>query len=249
MATIEALKEIMARLRSEGGCPWDREQTFETLRPFVIEEAYEVADAIERRNWQDLKEELGDLLFLIVFLARVAEEKGLFDLEGVMEGVAQKIIRRHPHVFGELRLSSPKEVEVNWDRIKERERGSILNGVPRGLPALLRAQKLTGRAQRVGFDWEGPEGAFEKVREELQEVMEAKGEPERLAEEVGDLLFSAVNLSRLLGVDAEEALHRACDRFVERFRYIEERLKEKGRTPEEATLEEMDRLWDEAKGR
>lgn len=249
MATIETLKGIMTRLRSEGGCPWDREQTLETLRPFVIEEAYEVADAIEKGNWQDLKEELGDLLFLIVFLARVAEEEGLFDLEGVMEGAAQKIMRRHPHVFGEVKVKDPKEVEANWDRIKEEEKGSILEGIPRGLPALLRAQKLTRRAQRVGFDWEGPEGAAEKVREELGEVLEARGEPERLAEEVGDLLFSAVNLSRLLGVDAEDALHRACDRFAKRFRYIEERLKEKGRTPQEATLEEMDRLWDEAKRR
>lgn len=239
----------MAKLRSEEGCPWDREQTFETLRPFVLEEAYEVADAIDRKDWVDLKEELGDLLFLIVFVARIAEEKGLFNLEGVIKGVAEKIIRRHPHVFGQLKVSTPREVEANWDRIKQQERGSILDGIPRSLPALLRAQRLTRRAQRVGFDWEGPEGACEKLKEELKEVKEAVGDLGRVAEEVGDLLFSAVNLSRLLGVDAEEALHRACDRFAERFRYVEERLKEKGKSLASASLEEMDRLWDEAKGR
>ncbi len=246
---IDALKEIMARLRGEGGCPWDRKQTFESLKPFLIEEAYEAAEAIDKGDWEGLKEELGDLLFLIVFLAHIAQERGIFDLEGVMEGVAGKIIRRHPHVFQHLKVSSPEEVEANWYRIKEREKGSILDGIPKALPALLRAQKLGRRAQRVGFDWEGPEGAFEKIKEELGEMEEAFQRGEDLGDEIGDLLFSIVNFARLLGVDAEEALHRTCDRFMERFSYVERRLKEEGKSPEEASLQEMDRLWNEAKGR
>jgi len=213
---IERLMEIMARLRGEGGCPWDREQTFESLRPFLLEEAYEVAEAIDQRDWKSLKEELGDLLFHIV--------------------LANKMIGRHPHVFGDWVVRGPREVELNWSKLKEREKGrrSLLDGIPRALPALMRAHKITKRASKVGFDWRSAQEVMEKVQEELQELKEA------------DLLFSLVNLSRFLGVDPEEALHGACDRFSERFRHIEERLKG---GLEEATLEEMDQLWDEAKGR
>ncbi len=248
---IERLREIMARLRGEGGCPWDRKQTFHTLRPFVIEEAYEVADAIDREDWEGLKEELGDLLFHIVFLSRVAEERGLFDIYEVIDGVADKMIRRHPHVFGNWKVKGSKEVEINWQRLKEREKGrsSILDGIPRALPALIRAHKITRRASRVGFDWRDPEGVMEKVEEELRELRDAMARKENVKEEVGDLLFSMVNLSRFIGVDPEEALHKACDRFEQRFRYIEGRLKAQGKPLEEASLEEMDKLWDEAKGR
>jgi len=245
---IERLMEIMARLRGEGGCPWDREQTFESLRPFLLEEAYEVAEAIDQRDWKSLKEELGDLLFHIVFLSRVAEEKGLFDLYEVIEGVANKMIGRHPHVFGDWVVRGPREVELNWSKLKEREKGrrSLLDGIPRALPALMRAHKITKRASKVGFDWRSAQEVMEKVQEELQELKEAMEEEGDVGAELGDLLFSLVNLSRFLGVDPEEALHGACDRFSERFRHIEERLKG---GLEEATLEEMDQLWDEAKGR
>lgn len=244
---IEQLVEIVARLRGEEGCPWDREQTFESLRPFVLEEAYEVAEAIDKKDYEGLKEELGDLLFHIVFLSRVAEEKGLFDLYEVIEGVANKMIGRHPHVFGDWTVKDPREVELNWSKLKESEKGrrSLLDGIPRALPALMRAYKITKKVSKVGFDWCSAEEVMQKVHEELQELKEAV-KKEGAGAELGDLLFSLVNLSRFLGVDPEEALHRACDRFSERFRYIEERLK--GRLGE-ATLEEMDQLWDEAKGR
>lgn len=251
MAGIDKLQGIMARLRGEGGCPWDRRQTLQTLRPFVIEEAYEVADAIDRKDWRSLKEELGDLLFHIVFLSRVAEEGGHFDLQGVIDEVADKMVRRHPHVFGERGVKDAKEVEVNWHRIKEAEkrRTSVLDGIPKALPALMRAHKITRRAEQVGFDWEDVGGVMEKLQEELRElreVLSSGGDPEG---ELGDLLFTVVNLCRFLKVDPERALHKSCDRFEERFRHVEGRLRARGKSPEEVSLQEMDRLWDEAKGR
>jgi len=238
---------ILDRLRGEGGCPWDRKQTFESLKPFLIEEAYEVAEAIDKRNWKELKEELGDLLFLILFFTHIAQEKGLFDLKNMAKETAQKIMRRHPHVFGELKVNNPQDVEYNWNKIKENEKGSLLSGIPRGLPALLRAQKITRRAQRVGFDWEEPKGALGKIEEELQELKEAFEKSENLEHEIGDLLLSTVNFCRLVGIQAEEALHKACDRFMERFSYVEKKLKEQGKDLREASLNEMDQLWNEAK--
>jgi tetrapyrrole methylase family protein/MazG family protein len=246
---IDELMRILDSLRGEGGCPWDRKQTFDSLRPFIIEEAYEVAEAIDKRDWNELKEELGDLLFLILFFTHIAQEKGLFDLEEMAKGTAQKIIRRHPHVFGNLKVRDSQEVESNWHRIKEQEKGSLLSGIPRALPALLRAQKITRRAQSVGFDWEEPKGALEKIEEELQELKEAFEKGENLEHEIGDLILSIVNFGRLVGIQAEEALHKACDRFIERFSYIEKKLKEQGKHLGEASLNEMDRLWNEAKGK
>ena len=240
---------ILDRLRGEGGCPWDRKQSFESLKPFIIEEAYEVAEAIDKRNWNELKEELGDLMFLILFFTHIAQEKGIFDLEEMAKGTAQKIMRRHPHVFGDLKVKDSQEVESNWNKIKEKEKGSLLSGIPRGLPALLRAQKITRRAQSVGFDWEEAKGALEKIEEELRELKEAFEKGENLEHEIGDLLLSTVNFCRLVGIQAEEALHKACDRFVERFSYIEKKLKQQGKDLREVSLNEMDRLWNEAKGK
>ncbi len=240
---------ILDRLRGEGGCPWDRKQTFESLKPFIIEEAYEVAEAIDKRDWNELKEELGDLMFLILFFTHIAQEKGIFDLEEMAKGTAQKIIRRHSHVFGDLKVKDSQEVENNWHKIKEQEKGGLLSGIPKKLPALLRAQKITRRAQSVGFDWEEAIGALEKIEEELRELKEAFEKGENLEHEIGDLLLSTVNLCRLVGIQAEEALHKACDRFVERFSYIEKKLKEQGKDLRKASLNEMDRLWNEAKGK
>ena len=248
---IEKLVWIMGRLRGEEGCPWDRRQTFESLKPFLIEEAHEAVDAIERGDFGGLEEELGDLLFHIVFLCRLAEEKGLFDIWKVIDRVAEKMISRHPHVFGSLEVSSPQEVEINWSKLKQREKGrsSVLEGLPKSLPALMLAFRMGKRASTVGFDWEDPSGVWEKLREEMEELREAaeEGEKGRVEEELGDFLFTVVNLSRFLEVEPEGALRGACRRFAERFRFIEEELRKKGKTPEEASLEEMDELWERSK--
>lgn len=248
---IEKLVWIMGRLRGEGGCPWDRRQTFESLKSFLIEEAHEAVDAIERGDFGGLEEELGDLLFHIVFLCRLAEEKGLFDIWKVIDRVAEKMISRHPHVFGSLEVSSPQEVEINWSKLKRREKGrsSVLEGLPKSLPALMLAFRMGKRASKVGFDWEDPSGVWEKLREEMEELREAaeEGEKGRVEEELGDFLFTVVNLSRFLEVEPEGALRGACRRFAERFRFIEEELRKKGKTPEEASLEEMDELWERSK--
>ena len=248
---IEKLVWIMGRLRGEGGCPWDRRQTFESLKSFLIEEAHEAVDAIERGDFGGLEEELGDLLFHIVFLCRLAEEKGLFDIWKVIDRVAEKMISRHPHVFGSLEVSSPQEVEINWSKLKQREKGrsSVLEGLPKSLPALMLAFRMGKRASKVGFDWEDPSGVWEKLREEMEELREAaeEGEKGRVEEELGDFLFTVVNLSRFLEVEPEGALRGACRRFAERFRFIEEELRKKGKTPEEASLEEMDELWERSK--
>jgi len=248
---IERLVWIMERLRGEEGCPWDRRQTFESMKPFLIEEAHEAVDAIERKDFAGLEEELGDLLFHIVFLCRLAEEKGLFDIWKVIDRVAEKMISRHPHVFGSLKVSGPQEVEINWSKLKQREKGrsSVLEGLPKSLPALMLAFRMGKRASKVGFDWEDPSGVWEKLKEEMEELREAaeEGRKERVEEELGDFLFTAVNLSRFLGVEPEGALRGACRRFAERFRFIEEELRRRGKTPEEASLEEMDELWERSK--
>jgi nucleoside triphosphate diphosphatase len=264
---IRRLIEIMAALRKPGtGCPWDVEQTFETIAPYTIEEAYEVVDAIDRGDFADLRDELGDLLLQTVFHARMAEEAGLFDFGGVVEAITTKLIRRHPHVFGGAGNLSPDEVKALWGRIKAEERRAraeahaaagtalprhegALSGVPIGLPALTRALKLQEKAGKVGFDWNNARAVLAKLREEMDEI-EAEidaGEGEKVADEVGDLLFAVANLARHLSVDPESALRGANAKFERRFGHIEERLGTRGRALTDASLEDMEALWNEAK--
>jgi len=248
MEEFGRLVEVVARLRRE--CPWDRKQTHESIRPYLIEEAYEVAEAIGSGDDGELKEELGDLLLQVVFHARMAEERGAFSVGDVVKDLVEKLVRRHPHVFGEVEVEDAEEVLERWEEIKKKEgRESLLDGVPRSLPALLRARRVQEKASKVGFDWERAEGALGKLGEELGELEDAmrSGDRVRAEEELGDLLFSVVNLSRFLGLDPEWALHKAIDKFVARFKKVEEELAERGRDPREATLEEMDRIWDETK--
>ena len=259
---IRRLIEIMAALRDPvDGCPWDVEQTFASIVPFTIEEAYEIADAIERGATEDLREELGDLLLQVVFHARMAEEAGLFDFGGVVEAITAKLIRRHPHVFGDAKALDPSEVKALWGRIKADEKRlklgsgakeagpSALDGVPLAMPALSRALKLQEKAGKVGFDWNDARAVLAKIHEEIAEVEAeiAEGSAEALSAEVGDLLFAAVNLARHLKVDPEAALRGANAKFERRFAHIEDRLAERGRKPEGASLDEMERLWTEAK--
>jgi nucleoside triphosphate diphosphatase len=261
---IRRLIDIMAALRDPiHGCPWDVEQTFASIAQFTIEEAYEVADAIERGGTEDLREELGDLLLQVVFHARMAEEAGLFDFGGVVEAITAKLVRRHPHVFGDAKAFSPDEVKALWGRIKSDEKlaseakavrhteakSGALDGVPLALPALSRAMKLQEKAGKVGFDWNDVRAVLGKIREEIVEVAAeiADGSAQALSGEVGDLLFAAVNLARHLKVDPEAALRSANAKFERRFAHIEMRLAEGGQTPDGASLNEMERLWDEAK--
>lgn len=257
-AGIEQLLEIMKRLRDpRGGCPWDIEQDFATIAPYTIEEAYEVDDAIARGDMDELKSELGDLLFQSVFHAQIAADKGLFDFQDVARAIGDKMIDRHPHVFGdESNQKSPEQQTRDWEvqKAAERERRGetrVLDGVALGLPALMRAQKLQKRAARVGFDWPDASHVLDKIREEAAELEEARDtlSHTEVFEEFGDLLFVVVNLGRHLGVDAEESL-RACNaKFQRRFNAVEDQLKESGKTPEQSNLAEMDALWDAAKAR
>lgn len=252
-ALFEKLVNVMATLRAPGGCPWDREQTRESLKPFLIEEAYEVLEALDDGGKERLQEELGDLLLQVVFHAQVAAELGEFTVQEVLQSVTDKLIRRHPHVFAEGRAETAAEVLSNWERLKQAERGgveqaSVLSGVPRSLPALLRAQRLQDKAARVGFDWGETSEVLEKVEEELRELKTAMGKtPERMEAEIGDLLFSLVNLTRFLRLNAEEALRKCIEKFSGRFRHIERVIAERGKSLEETSLEEMDALWEEAK--
>jgi tetrapyrrole methylase family protein/MazG family protein len=250
-ADFQALVDLMARLRSPGGCPWDREQTPDSLKPYILEEAYEVITAIEQEDWDELPSELGDLLLQVLFQARLAEEAGRFDITDVIDAVVAKMTRRHPHVFGGISVSDAAGVMTNWEKIKRREtpERSVTAGVDRRLPALLRSHRIQEKVGRVGFDWENPEGALEKVREELEEFTEAWAtEPaERAEEEMGDLLFALVNAARLAGINAEEALRKSIVKFEERFRSVEDGLRRQGLTPEEASLDQMEALWQAAK--
>jgi MazG family protein len=249
--------ELIARLRAPGGCPWDREQTHESVKPMTIEEAYEVAHAIDEKDDQELAGELGDLLLQVVFHANIAEERGAFRVAEIVERVADKMIRRHPHVFGEDDASTAGEVLRSWEAIKAKEREekgkedeSMLDSVHRGLPAVMEAFQVTTKASRVGFDWKDAAGAIGKLDEESQELkaaIAADAGHDAVYEEVGDLLFAAVNVARLAGVDPESALKAANRKFRRRFGEVEKRLRAAGRKPAESTLEEMDRLWDEAK--
>ncbi|MGA9794084.1 MAG: nucleoside triphosphate pyrophosphohydrolase [Rhizomicrobium sp.] len=253
---IESLLQIMRRLRDpQTGCPWDVEQTFASIAPYTIEEAYEVAGAIEDEDWPALKDELGDFLFQVVFHARMAEERGLFDFGDVVAAIADKMIRRHPHVFaGREGIDSAEKQTVAWEEHKKKERAaagaSVLDGVPRALPALLRAVKLQKRASSVGFDWDSAPKVVEKIAEEAHEIVEAQGQgasPEKLEEEVGDLLFAAANLARNLKVDPETALRTANAKFIRRFKFIEAELAKRGKTPAQASLDEMETIWQSAK--
>ena len=253
---LERLRAIMARLRDPvTGCPWDVAQDFATIAPYTIEEAYEVADAIERQAWNELKGELGDLLFQSVFHARMAEEAGLFDLDDVATAIADKMIARHPHVFGdESNAKSADQQVADWESVKAAERaakakGGVLDDVALGLPALTRAEKLQKRAARVGFDWPDIDMVIDKIAEEARELAEARATlpQDKIAEEMGDLLFVMANLARHLKVDPEDALRRANTKFTRRFAFIEAELAKQGKRPDESDLAEMDALWDSAK--
>jgi len=243
----------MARLREPGGCPWDARQTLQTLRTYLIEEAYEVLDALEANDVTEHREELGDLLLQVVFQARIREEEGAFTFRDVVDTLIAKLIRRHPHVFQGAEIRTPEAVLRRWEAIKAEEKGegarSVLAGIPRHLPALQRAQQVQGRAARVGFDWADPRDVAAKVEEEWAETRQAmeRRNPEEVEEEIGDLLFAVVNLCRFQGVQAEQALDRATNKFIRRFQAMEERLRATGQTPENLTLADLDALWEEAK--
>jgi tetrapyrrole methylase family protein/MazG family protein len=243
----------MAALRAPDGCPWDREQTHESLRPYLIEETYEVLDSIDRGAYSELKKELGDLLLHIVFHARLAEEEGLFNLADVLAEINEKLIRRHPHVFGESKVETTDDVNKQWEKIKLKEKGmeSLLSGVPKHQPALNRAYRVQEKAAAVGFDWPDATPVWQKLREEVDELEEevASGQRTRIEKEFGDLLFSMVNLGRKLGIHPEEALRATIEKFTTRFNYIEETLRNERVDLHLAGLERMDKLWDEAKRR
>lgn len=269
-SNIERLVEIMARLRAQDGCPWDREQTHATLKPFLLEEAYELLEAIDSGSDRELVGELGDVLLQVIFHARIAAEEKRFTIDDVAAAIADKLVRRHPHVFGSTEVEDADEVVTNWERIKRSERKgsgehpvSALDGVPAELPALLRAQRIQEKASKTGFDWEHAGGALDKVAEEFGELRRelaaremtsgavdtasGAGEGSRVEEEMGDLLFALVNVGRFLRLCPEEALRQAVAKFERRFRAVEERFCAAGRDLENASLEEMDRVWEEVK--
>jgi MazG family protein len=252
-AGFARLVEIMARLRAPGGCPWDREQTFETIKPYLLEETYEVLDAIDARDWDGLADELGDLLLQVVFFSQMAKEAGHFDVTDPIEAINSKLIRRHPHVFADGDAKTSDEVLRKWDEIKatekkERPKGLLAN-VPRSLPALIEASKIAGKAAGAGFDWNNVDEVLEKLREELAELDGARkaGSLEALQDEIGDLLFVIVNIARFLKVDPEQALRGTNSKFRRRFAHVEQGLEAEGKSSKEASIEEMERLWQEAK--
>ncbi len=247
---VKDLEEIVRILRAPGGCPWDAEQTHQSIRRNFLEEAYEAAEAIDEESPEHLKEELGDVLLQVVFHARMEQEEGRFDLDAVADGVCKKLIYRHPHVFGDVSVSGTGEVLSNWEELKRKEKGQATNtdaleSVARSLPALWRAEKVQKKAKKAGFDWPDISGALDKLSEELEELKTAAAQGTNVAEELGDLLFSAVNVSRFLKVDCEDALNQATDKFIGRFRKVEEQAGERPMT--EMTLAELDQLWERAK--
>ncbi len=246
------LEELAEILRSENGCQWDREQTSLSLRPYLIEEAYELYDAIESGNPDDIQEELGDLLYQVFAHAQIAREEGKFTIDDVSQGIVNKLVGRHPHVFGDEEAKSAEEVIARWEILKKKEkahRESILDGVPRHLPSLLKAYRVQQKVSRVGFDWEKVGDAVSKLDEELDELREAISEKnqEKIVEEAGDILFSIVNVLRFMKVNPDEALNRSVSKFINRFMKIEKRVNESGRSLEKMTLEELDILWDQSK--
>jgi len=245
------LVEIMQKLRAEDGCPWDRQQTYESLRQYLLEETYEVLELIDEKRYDELKFELGDLLLQVIFQSQIAEEEGRFTIVEVLENINEKLIYRHPNVFGDVQINSAEEQTVNWERLKKKkERGrSTIAGVPSTLPALLRAHRIQAKAATVGFDWEKAEQVWEKVEEEIGELKDAVAENEqnKIEEEFGDLLFAMVNLSRFLRVNPEDALRQATEKFSARFRKVELEAERQHRSLEEMTLQEMDHIWDDVK--
>ena len=240
--------EIVKRLRKE--CPWDREQTNDSIKAATIEEAYEVVEAIEKKNYDDLKKELGDLLLHVVFHTIIASETKSFTIDDVIDSIKEKLIRRHPHIFGEVKVSGSEEVKKNWEEIKLSEgRESVLDGVPEMLPALQRAHRLQEKAAKVGFDWEKKEDVWKKVIEEVEEMHKSEGEGnfDKLEDEIGDVFFALVNYARFLSVNPENALRRTNTKFINRFGYVEKKITETGRKLSESTLKEMDKYWEESK--
>ncbi|MFP5284651.1 MAG: nucleoside triphosphate pyrophosphohydrolase [Thermoanaerobaculia bacterium] len=254
MADLQKLVDLVARLRAPDGCPWDKEQTLENVRAYFLEEAHELAGAIDGGDWQELAEELGDMLFQVAFIARLAEEAGAFRLPQVIDGVHSKMVARHPHVFGDESLADSEAVRQAWERRKlseEPQRKTLLGGVPSSLPALLGTYRLTQKAAGVGFDWPDAASVLDKAEEEIAEVREAlaEGKADQVREEIGDLLFTLANLARKLDVDPEAALAGTNRKFRTRFAAVEQGLAARGKTAAEATLEEMDELWEAAKER
>ena len=251
--SFEDLVQLMTTLRGPNGCPWDRKQTLPDLKPYVIEEAYEVVDAIDREDRAGLLEEVGDLLLEAVFIAEIAREEGTFDIYDSVTAIHDKLVRRHPHVFGDTVADDAEQVLVNWEKLKSEERKaenkSVLSGVPRAMPALLKAGRLTEKAARVGFDWRRAEDVLEKLDEEVAElkVAVAAGDQAEMHDEIGDLLFTIANIARKLNVNPEEALQSTNRKFMSRFEAMEAYVREHGRNLDQLTLEEMDQLWDEAK--
>lgn len=240
----------MARLRAPGGCPWDREQTFDTIKPFTLQETYEVLDAIDRRDWPELTGELGDLLLQVVFFAQMAADEKLFTIDDALDAINRKLIRRHPHVFGSETAETEGDVRKLWSEIKaaekKDEKGGLLDGVPRALPALVEAEQISSRAAHKGFDWPNVEQVLAKLDEERAELAQCRTQEEK-EEELGDILFTIVNLARFLKVDPEQALRRTNAKFRRRFGYVEQHLAERGRTLADSSIEEMEELWQQAK--
>lgn len=250
--TVEDLKQIIHLLRSEQGCPWDQEQTHQSIRRNFLEEAYEAVEAIDENDSDHLKEELGDVLTQVIFHAAIEEEASRFHLDDVADGTCRKLIGRHPHVFGDIQVSGSGDVMRNWDDIKRQEKGqsthaSAMDSVARSLPALWRAEKIQNKAKKVGFDWPDISGAMDKLKEETMELQQAMSQNGNIEEELGDLLFSVVNVARFLEIDPEKALGQACDKFISRFQNVEEAAHASGMTLEEMSLSEMDVLWERAK--
>ncbi|MTI83321.1 MAG: nucleoside triphosphate pyrophosphohydrolase [Firmicutes bacterium] len=252
---LDPIVEVMAKLRAQDGCPWDREQDHQSLTPYLLEETYEVLDALEQGDMYKFCEELGDLLLQIVFHAQIASENGYFTINDVVTSITEKMIRRHPHVFGDVTVENSSQVLDNWEKIKQGEKDggdrakSVLDNIPRGLPALLRASKVQEKAARVGFDWPDYRGPWDKINEEQDELLAAcrTGNRELIQHELGDLLFSVVNFSRFFQVNGEVALNGTVEKFVRRFQYIERAVREKGEKIEECSLEKLDSLWEKAK--
>lgn len=251
---LEDLIALAERLRGDKGCPWDKEQTRESIKPYLVEETYEVLEAIDLKDPEKIKEELGDLLFQVIFHARISEERGEFGIYDVIESICSKLVRRHPHVFEDVKVQGSKEVLRQWEEIKRSERedkhkNKALHGVPPHLPGLIRAQRLQEKAARSGFDWDDANGILAKIQEEMEELLKAlnQGDSVGIQNEIGDLLFAVVNFSRFMGVHAEEALKSTIKRFIYRFEYMEEKIINSGKQLKEVSLGEMDRYWDEAK--
>ena len=257
MRLFEELVKIMKKLLGPGGCPWDREQTHESLKPYLIEEAYEVIEAINSGSDEQLIEELGDLLLQVVFHAQLAESEDRFDIDDVLRGIIEKLKRRHPHVYGDTVAESSNQVIKNWEEIKRKEKrekkdgSSVLDGLPEMLPALIKARRIQEKVSRIGFDWDRTEEVMLKIEEELKELKEASriNDREAIEEELGDLLFSVANLARFVSLCPEDALRKTIDKFQKRFRYIEQELPKRGKKLGEASLEDMDKLWEEIKNK